>query len=66
MFRVLKGYALQVSGKEKEALCEYESVLALPLEDPALLAILHNNVATLPGAPGESRKRLRAGIVRQN
>jgi len=62
LLRVLKGYALQVSGKEKEALSEYESVLALPLEDPALLAILHNNVATLPQAPGESRKRLRAGI----
>uniref|UniRef100_A0A2P2HYF5 Signal recognition particle subunit SRP72 n=1 Tax=Hirondellea gigas TaxID=1518452 RepID=A0A2P2HYF5_9CRUS len=46
IIRVQRGYVLQCQGREKEAAAEYGAVLQnTKLEDPALLAILHNNMA---------------------
>ena len=63
--RVQRGYALQLAGRDKEAAAEYSAVLLHKVEDPALLAILHNNVATLnrDGNIFDSRKKMKATMV---
>ncbi|XP_018016698.1 signal recognition particle subunit SRP72 isoform X2 [Hyalella azteca] len=65
IIKVQLGYVLQCCGRDKEATALYTSVLQYPVDDPALLAILHNNVAAANKDTNvfESRKKMKATQV---
>ncbi|XP_042235247.1 signal recognition particle subunit SRP72-like [Homarus americanus] len=64
-FRVQQGHCLQLLGREREALAIYNSVLKSKPEDPALLAIINNNLVSINRAANvfDSRKRMKTAMA---
>ncbi|KAF2365690.1 Signal recognition particle SRP72 subunit RNA-binding [Trinorchestia longiramus] len=65
IIKVQLGYVLQCAGKDKDAQALYSAVLQYSVDDPALQAILHNNVAAANKDANvfESRKKMKATQV---
>ncbi|XP_047502652.1 LOW QUALITY PROTEIN: signal recognition particle subunit SRP72-like [Penaeus chinensis] len=65
IIRVQQGHCLQLMGQEQEALAIYNSVLKSKPEDPALLAIINNNLVTINrgGNVFDSRKKMKTALA---
>ena len=63
--RVQQGHCLQHLGREREALAIYNSVLKTKPDDPALLAIINNNLVSINRTANvfDSRKRMKAATA---
>lgn len=60
-----QGHCLQRLGREREALAIYNNVLKTRPDDPALLAIINNNLVSINRAANvfDSRKRMKAATA---
>ncbi|XP_068239002.1 signal recognition particle subunit SRP72 [Palaemon carinicauda] len=65
IIRVQQGHCLQVLGREREALNIYNNVLKTKPDDPALLAIINNNLVSINRAGNvfDSRKRMKTAMA---
>ncbi|KAK8389393.1 hypothetical protein O3P69_008856 [Scylla paramamosain] len=65
IIRVQQGHCLQHLGREREALTIYNSVLKTKPDDPALLAIINNNLVSINRTANvfDSRKRMKAATA---
>lgn len=65
IIRVQQGHCLQRLGREREALAIYNNVLKTRPDDPALLAIINNNLVSINRAANvfDSRKRMKAATA---
>lgn len=65
LFRVQQGHCLQRLGREREALAIYNNVLKTRPEDPALLAIINNNLVSINRAANvfDSRKKMKTATA---
>ncbi|KAL7638501.1 UNVERIFIED_CONTAM: hypothetical protein RMT77_011071 [Armadillidium vulgare] len=65
VIRVQQGHCLQLLGREKEALAIYNAVLKTKPDDPALLAIVNNNIVAINREANvfDSKKRLKTTIA---
>ncbi|XP_071533763.1 signal recognition particle subunit SRP72 [Panulirus ornatus] len=65
IIRVQQGHCLQLLGREREALAIYNNVLKSKPEDPALLAIINNNLVSINRAANvfDSRKRMKTALA---
>ncbi|KAK7085005.1 Signal recognition particle core component [Halocaridina rubra] len=65
IIRVQQGHCLQLLGKEKDALAIYNSALKHKPDDPALLAIINNNLVAINRGTNvfDSRKRMKTAMA---
>ncbi|KAK8733404.1 hypothetical protein OTU49_006623 [Cherax quadricarinatus] len=65
IIRVQQGHCMQLLGRDREALAVYNSVLKSKPEDPALLAIINNNLVSINRAANvfDSRKRMKTAMA---
>merc|ERR1712106_41779 len=65
IIRVQQGHCLQLLGREREGLAIYNAVLKTKPEDPALLAIINNNLVAINrgGNVFDSRKRMKTATA---
>ncbi|XP_045588760.1 signal recognition particle subunit SRP72 [Procambarus clarkii] len=65
IIRVQQGHCMQLLGREREALAVYNNVLKSKPEDPALLAIINNNLVSINRAANvfDSRKRMKTAMA---